>query len=81
MFGGPPDGFGAGPKTMPEHQFGWSAGTVRSTAGRSSLGSSLAKPGAEQDSFRRLSFAHKTPSPVNLSLYAYFSNINSHKEK
>jgi hypothetical protein len=83
MFGSLPDGFSAGLKTLPEHQFGSPAGTVRSAAGRSGLGSGLAELGAEQVSFRRefhhLSFAHKTPSPVNLSLYEYFSNISSHK--
>jgi hypothetical protein len=82
---GPPDGFGARPKTLPEHQFGGPARIVRSAAGRPGLGSALAEPGAEQVSFRRefhrLSFAHETPSPVNLNLYAYFSNISSHKAR
>jgi hypothetical protein len=79
MSGGLPDGFGVRLKTLPEHQFGGLAGTVRSAAERSGL----AELGPEQVSFRRefhrLSFAHKTPSPVNLNLYAYFSNISSHK--
>jgi hypothetical protein len=63
MSGCPPDGFGAGLKTLPEHQFD-------GPAGRSGLGSGLAEPGVEQVSFRRefhrLSFAHENPVTCEL---------------
>jgi hypothetical protein len=70
MSGGLPNGFSHGPKTASKHLFG----LPLERSGPPPDG-----PMAEHGSFHRLSFAHKTPSPVNLSLYAYFSNISSHK--
>jgi hypothetical protein len=50
MSGGPLGRSGAGPKKQPEHQFGWTAGTVRSAAGWFGLEPGLARPRAEMDS-------------------------------
>jgi hypothetical protein len=80
---GPLEGFGPGPKQAPEQRFG--PPPEMSGPPPDGLASSPVWPNlgpnstASEREFHRPSFAHKTPSPVHLTLYAYFSNISSHK--
>jgi hypothetical protein len=78
--GGPPGESGAPPKSQSVYQSGGSTGLIRSAAGWSGQGAGQTNLGHFWQAIPPSFFlCIKTPSPVNLNLKAYISNISSHK--